>query len=90
MPKKHKYYVYHDGETVFARMDDLEPVILEKCETPQAAYGRVQSIINPENHRHDEYGEKGFNAEAFQSAISRHCETAVKAAYAQKAAKGRK
>jgi hypothetical protein len=90
MAKKHKYYVYYEGEIVYARQDNLEPVVLEKCETAQEAHDKVQAIVNPGNRRHEDFGLKGLNSDEFQSAVSLNCEAAVKSAYAQKTLKGKK
>lgn len=47
MLSQHRYYVYYEGCRVYARMDQCERVLVEECESPQAAHDKVQSIINP-------------------------------------------
>ncbi len=84
MLKQHQFYVYHDGPSVFARMGAKAAVLAETCASPQAAYDRVQSVVNPLGKRHDDpaFEGRGFHHPAFQSAISANCEAFVKAAYA--------
>lgn len=94
MLKQHRYYVYHDGATVFARMEDKAPVVIAECASPQAAADKVQSIINPLKLKHEDLHKgdlekgtadwRGFRHPDFQNAISGNCEKAVKAAYAAK------
>lgn len=47
MLKQHDYYVYHEGKRVYGRRFAEERVLIEECETPQAAHDLVQQIINP-------------------------------------------
>lgn len=83
MLDQHKYYVYHEGNVVYARMDDQERVVVETCETPHAAYLFVQKIVNPDRLQHDDavLEGRGFNHPEFQEAISENCKATVLAAY---------
>lgn len=94
MLSQHEFYVYHQAEIVYGRMGDRERVVIEVCESPQAAYEKVQSIINPENlpashfkeERTDKNGvtqivEVGYHSKEFQDKISQNCESVVKTAY---------
>ena len=84
-----KYYVYHDLNKVFGRMDDLAPVLMKEfaldgnhgkddegkpISASQAAHDYMQSIVNPENLRP---GHKG----PYVDNLSDNCESHVKAAY---------
>lgn len=86
--KQHKYYVYHEGPIVYARMDDLERVEVQTCVDAQAAHDKVQSIVNPTMRSFDSFQEvdklgrkMGFHSKEYQDAISDNCEATVKAAY---------
>lgn len=81
MLKNHEFYVYHEGSTVFARAGNRSPVILQTFDTPQEAHDKVQSIINPTNKQHQDFGPDGFLSEEFQLSISDNCRAAVEAAY---------
>lgn len=85
---RHRYYVYCSGASVFARFENQEPKLVETCSDPQAAYDKVQSIVNPSGAEHTAFAEVdengnalGFLSEEFQSQISSNCESVVKAAY---------
>lgn len=84
MLKAHKYYVYHDDNKVFARMEDKEPILLKEFETSGEAYTAVQSVLNPDSKDCLFWGPEGFNSKAFQESISGSCEKIVKAAYGVK------
>lgn len=88
MLKQHAFYVYHDGNKVMARMGDNAPIVAETLDTAQAAYDKVQSIINPTGRAPDSFAETnaagqkmGFLSKEYQDAISPNCEAYVKAAY---------
>lgn len=88
MLSQHKYYVYHEAEIVYARMDDRDRVALKICANPQEAYDYVQSILNPTSRSHDSFAETdklgrklGFLSKEFQDSISDNCEEIVKSAY---------
>lgn len=92
MLSKHAYYIYHEGQNVHARMGERERVLVEKCKTPEAAFEKVQSIINPTGRTADSFAEVdklgrqlGYLSAEFQNAISKNCEKFVKAAYGLKA-----
>lgn len=88
MLNQHQYYVYHEENRVMARMGDNEPVVAETLDTAQAAEMKVQTIVNPEGKKPDDFAEVnaaghklGFLSKEFQDAISPNCEAYVKAAY---------
>ncbi|MEZ0263017.1 MAG: hypothetical protein ACAH80_18575 [Alphaproteobacteria bacterium] len=93
--KQHKFYVYHDGAKIFARMDDLDPVLVEECKggglddegqpksPAQEAHDKVMTILNPKGLKHTRFGPRGFLEDSFQKDISKHCEATVTAAYAK-------
>lgn len=80
---RHKHYVYHQEERVYARRGNEEPVLAETLESPQAAFLKVDSIVNPDGHGHARFGPEGFHHEDFQSKISERCRDYVEAAYAK-------
>lgn len=89
MLTQHQFYVYHDANNVMARMDKREPVVAKTCTTAQEAHDLVQTIVNPENKRPEDFKQidslgrpMGFHSDEFQSAISGNCEAFVTAAYA--------
>lgn len=93
--RQHEFYVYHDGETVFARMRDISPVVVKKHETTDAAALYVHSIVNPKRLRPDDFTETnkhgvplGLNSPAFQAAISDNCKATVIEAYKAAGVKG--
>lgn len=87
MLKQHTYYVYYEGNLVYARMENREPVLAETLKTPQEAHDKVQSIVNPGGRSAASFGPKGFLEAEFQGAISKNCEAYVVAAYAAAAEK---
>lgn len=58
---QHRYYVYHDGANIFARMEFKKPILVETCATAQDAYDKVQSIINPTGRKPDSFAEVNVN-----------------------------
>ena len=84
MLKQHQFYVYHQENRVYARRGKEEPVLLEACDTPQAAADLVQSIVNPTfvSERHPAFAGMGYVHPAFQAKISDNCRAAVETAYA--------
>jgi hypothetical protein len=90
MKSPHKYYVYYDGNKVYARMEGEKPIVAETLKTPQEAHDRVQEIVNPRGKPHAEFGPRGFLEPAFQAAISGHAEQYVKEAYGVAGKKGKK
>lgn len=86
MLKQHEFYVYHQGATVLARRHREDPVVAEALESPQAAYDKVQSILNPAGLSAESIDPRlGFLAPAFQAQISERSREYVEAAYARAA-----
>lgn len=53
--KEHQFYVYHQGEKVFARRRNEEPVLSETLASPQAAHDFIQKVVNPTGIHHSKY-----------------------------------
>lgn len=63
--KQHKFYVYYEGDTVYARADTRDRVVIVKCEADpnpdpklartaaQVAHDYVQTIVNPDHIHHE-------------------------------------
>lgn len=82
MLRQHNFYVYHEGDTIYARMMDRSPVIVEKAKSVQEAYDKVQQIVNPKGLQASYFGPEGFLSDKFQREISTNCEKIVREAYA--------
>lgn len=91
MLKQHAFYVYYEGNKVMARRGLERPVVAETLKTPQDAYDKVQSIINPAGRAAESFAEvdslgrkMGYHSKEFQQAISGNCKSYVEKAYAAK------
>lgn len=97
MLAQHQYYLYHDGPTVYARMEDKPPVKMQTFKDKDGvsgaaqAYEYVQSVLNPERKVAADFKEVdklnrplGFLSREFQDKIAERAEPVVRKAYGEK------